>query len=115
MATPTSQCDLASENGEVFRWLTPDAVAARWQNPTQPAEGILSTYRGTIDPTDIQPAIKGSPYSTSSVTTLKLTSVFGPNALLIGTSTASRPRAINTRPYSGLLLRGSNVCHAPSR
>jgi GxxExxY protein len=42
------------------------------------------------------------PYRTtttsSSATTLKLTSVFGPNALLIGTSTASRPRAISTRP-----------------
>jgi hypothetical protein len=35
---------------------------------------------------------------TASVQTLKLFSVLGPNVWLIGTSAASRPRAINTRP-----------------
>ncbi len=49
------------------------------------------------------------------LSTVKPTSVLGPKALLIGTSTASRPRPIRMRPHSGLLLRGSNVCQAPPR
>src|SRR5689334_21820963 len=49
----------------------------------------------------------------SSVHTLKLTSVFGPNVWVIGTSEASRPRAIRMRPIRGTLLRGSNVCQRP--
>ena len=53
--------------------------------------------------------------ATSSVKTLKLASVLGPNVLLIGTSTASRPRAIRMRPIRGMLLRGSKVCQAPPR
>src|SRR5262249_49542232 len=51
--------------------------------------------------------------ATSSVQTLKLTSVFGPNVWVIGTSDASRPWAINIRPIRGTLLRGSNVCQRP--
>jgi hypothetical protein len=49
----------------------------------------------------------------SSVQTLKLTSVFGPNVWVIGTSEASRPCAIRTRPIRGMLLRGSNICQRP--
>jgi hypothetical protein len=54
-------------------------------------------------------------FSTSSVHTLKLVSVFGPNVLVIATSTASRPRAISTRPVRGILLRGSKTCQEPSK
>src|ERR1700737_591402 len=52
---------------------------------------------------------------TSSVHTLKLVSVLGPNVLLIATSEASRPRATNTLPMRGVLLRASKVCQCPSR
>ena len=50
----------------------------------------------------------------SSTHTLKPDSVLGPNAVLMATSVASRPRAISTRPMRGTLLRGSKVCHWPS-
>jgi two-component sensor histidine kinase len=46
---------------------------------------------------------------TSSVQTLKLTSVLGPKVWVMGTSAASRPCAIRTRPIRGMLLRASNV------
>src|SRR6266851_668618 len=52
---------------------------------------------------------------TSSVHTLKLVNVLGPNVLLIATSEASRPRAINTLPMRGTLLRASKVCQCPPR
>jgi hypothetical protein len=48
-------------------------------------------------------------YNSSSVQTLKLTRVFGPKVCVIGTSAASRPWAIRTRPIRGMLLRGSKV------
>jgi hypothetical protein len=51
--------------------------------------------------------------ATSSVHTLKPTSVFGPNVWVIGTSQASRPWAIRMRPIRGSLLRGSKVCQRP--
>ena len=54
-------------------------------------------------------------HAASSVQTLKLTSVFGPNVWVIGTSEASRPCAISTRPIRGMLLRGSNVYQRPPR
>lgn len=57
----------------------------------------------------------GEDQRTSSVHTLKLSRVFMPNAVLIATSAASRPRAIRTRPMRGWLLRASNVYHLPSR
>jgi len=53
--------------------------------------------------------------ATSSVQTLKLTSVFGPKVWVIGTSAASRPCAIRIRPILGTLLRGSKVCQRPPR
>jgi hypothetical protein len=53
--------------------------------------------------------------ATSSVQTLKLTSVFGPKVWVIGTSAASRPCAIRMRPMRGMLLRASNVYHRPPR
>src|SRR5580698_10481194 len=64
-----------------------------------------------------EPAPAGGIYvaTTSSVKTWKLASVLTPNVLLIGTSTASRPRPIRTRPIRGMLLRGSKVCQAPPR
>src|SRR4030095_10784719 len=52
------------------------------------------------------------PAETSSVQTLKLSSVLGPKVVAIATSHASRPRAIRTRPTRGTLLRGSKVCHS---
>src|SRR3979411_3256581 len=52
---------------------------------------------------------------TSSVQTLKLTSVLAPNVVLIATSIASRPLAISTRPIRGTLLRGSKVYQRPPR
>ena len=57
----------------------------------------------------------GQGAATSSVHTEKLLSVFGPKVVLIATSAASRPRAINTRPMRGMLLRASNVYHRPPR
>lgn len=50
-----------------------------------------------------------SPSLNSSVHTLKLFSVLGPKVVLIGTSAASRPRAISTRPMRGVLFRASKV------
>src|ERR1700681_4656385 len=54
-----------------------------------------------------------SPPGISSIQTLKLSSVLGPNVVAIATSDASRPRAIRTRPMRGTLFRGSNICHRP--
>src|SRR6185295_2837805 len=53
--------------------------------------------------------------ATSSVHTLKLSSVDGPKLVVSATSAASRPRAISTRPMRGTLLRGSNVYQPSSR
>ena len=54
-------------------------------------------------------------YATSSVHTVKLSSVFGPKVCVIGTSAASRPIAISTRPMRGILLRASKVYQRPPR
>jgi hypothetical protein len=50
-------------------------------------------------------------YVTSSVHTLKLTSVLGPKVCVMGTSAASRPWAIRTRPIRGMLLRAACQMH----
>jgi hypothetical protein len=55
-------------------------------------------------PAALQPV---HPSLTSSVRTLKLFRVLGPKVLLMAASAASRPRAINTRPIRGVLLRAS--------
>ena len=55
----------------------------------------------------------GSSAGTSSVQTLNTSRVLGPNAVLMATSAASRPRAINILPMRRWLLRGSKVCQAP--
>src|SRR5580693_5905907 len=52
---------------------------------------------------------------TSSVQTLKLTSVLGPNVVAMATSIASRPLAISTRPIRGTLFRASKVYQRPPR
>ena len=57
--------------------------------------------------------LRTSPSGISSVQTLKLSSVLGPNVVAIATSHASRPRAIRTRPMRRTLLRGSNICQRP--
>ena len=44
---------------------------------------------------------------------MKLASVLGPNVWVMGTSAASRPWAIRTRPIRGTLLRASKVYHRP--
>ena len=49
----------------------------------------------------------------SSVQTLKLTRVLGPNVVAMATSMASRPLAISTRPIRGMLLRASKVYQRP--
>ena len=54
-------------------------------------------------------------HAASSVHTLKLINVLGPNVWVIGTSEASRPCAIKTRPIRGTLFRGSNICQRPPR
>jgi len=54
-------------------------------------------------------------YATSSVQTLKPTSVLGPKVWVIDTSAASRPEAISTRPMRGSLCRASNVYQLPPR
>ncbi len=51
----------------------------------------------------------------SSAQTLNPSSRLGPKVLLMGTSAASRPRAIRIRPIRGVLLRGSKVYYCPSR
>src|SRR5712692_5426383 len=53
--------------------------------------------------------------ATSSVQTLKLTSVLGPNVVVMATSIASRPLAISTRPIRGTLFRASKVYQRPPR
>lgn len=63
-------------------------------------------------PAALQPV---HPSLTSSVRTLKLFRVLGPKVLLMATSAASRPRAINTRPMRGVLLRASKMYQWPSR
>ena len=52
---------------------------------------------------------------TSSVSTINCSNLFAPNAVVIATSTASRPRVIRTRPMRGVLWRGSNICQRPPR
>ena len=54
-------------------------------------------------------------YVTSSVQTLKLVSVLGPNVWAMGTSAASRPWPIRMRPMRGVLLRASKVYQRPPR
>jgi len=51
---------------------------------------------------------------TSSVNTVNCVSVAPPNDVVSATSTASRPRAITTRPMRGRLCRASITYHAPS-
>ena len=51
--------------------------------------------------------------STSCVTTSKRLRVLRPNAMVIGTSQASRPRAMTTRPMRGVLWRASKVIQRP--
>ena len=51
----------------------------------------------------------------SSVQTLKLMRVLGPNVVAMATSMASRPLAISTRPILGMLLRASKVYQRPPR
>ena len=54
-------------------------------------------------------------YGLSSAQTRKPDKVPGPKVWVSGTSAASRPRAMRTRPIRGVLLRGSNVCQRPPR
>jgi hypothetical protein len=51
----------------------------------------------------------------SSAQTRKPDKVPGPKMCVRGTSAASRPCAMRTRPIRGALLRGSKVCHRPPR
>ena len=57
--------------------------------------------------------IAASTAVTSSVVTLKLASVQGPNEVTIATSVASRPRAIKMRPMRGTLLRHQKCTNLP--
>src|ERR1700757_200111 len=86
------------------RGTAPLGVLPRNQNPKLPGNGAIHPDPGGR-------VVRHQ--ATSSVQTLKLTSVFGPNVWVIGTSDASRPWAINIRPIRGTLLRGSKVCQRP--
>jgi hypothetical protein len=68
----------------------------------------LSLYHSQSDALSVQLVI-------SSVQTLKLTRVLGPNVVAMATSMASRPLAISTRPIRGMLLRASKVYQRPPR
>jgi len=86
------------------------------QFPRSPVRAIRNPCSTGPSPPSTLPTRHSTPRScTWSVRTLKLTSVLGPKALLMGTSAASRPHAINTLPMRGILLRASNVYHRPSR
>ena len=89
-------------------WRSPGA--GDYRRPCFPAPAAIAQPR--------QPG-NGAGYhstaATSSVSTVKLWSVFGPKLVLMATSAASRPRAISTRPMRGMLLRASKVYHSPPR
>ena len=53
--------------------------------------------------------------ASSSIQTRKPLRVLGPKVWVSGTSAASRPRAISTRPRRGALLRGSKAHQRPPR
>src|SRR5437870_10692478 len=72
----------------------------------EPIRSYNEFHRGADRPVAIERSSHPSA-STSSVTTVKPLRVFGPNVVVIATSAASRPRAINTRPMRGILLRAS--------
>ncbi|MFK4441375.1 hypothetical protein ABH944_001173 [Caballeronia udeis] len=75
-----------------------------------PARGGAGLFRVARSRLDIRS--KCACYCASQITS-NLSSLVGPNVLLIATSAASRPRAINTRPIRGTLLRASKVCQVP--
>jgi hypothetical protein len=88
------------------------------QRPFQPIFPLSpkSSLAGWLDELSarLQPRHAG-PSGISSVQTRKLERVLGPNVVVIATSAASRPRASNTLPIRGTLLRASNVYHCPPR
>lgn len=53
--------------------------------------------------------------ATSYVQTRNALRTCGPNEFMRGMSVASRPRATTILPIRGVLLRGSKMCHSPSR
>src|SRR5437879_6101429 len=82
------------------------------------AADLLAQHAGRGAPPRERPLLtrrRTQPARTSSVHTLKLVKVLGPNVLLIATSDASRPRAIKTLPMRGVLLRASKMCQCPPR
>jgi hypothetical protein len=88
------------------------ARGPRYPNEVTPKCGFvgrpLRSQRGFFK-LDVYYYRAGAADVTSSVITLKLVSVHGPNEVTIATSVASRPRAIKMRPIRGLLWRASNV------
>ncbi len=100
--------------GVVTRFFSPELRRA--------ADGASNAWTPRL-PTDLKPGVRTLRHSnattqatfTSSVQTLKLFRTLGPKVLLMATSEASRPRAINTRPMRGMLLRASKVYQWPSR
>src|SRR3954470_17118626 len=90
------------------------AEAISWHTVSYERCGIASSLLLLAMP-EQRFALHGSALTISSVTTVNFFSVFGPNVVLIGTSAASRPRAMSTRPMRGVLCRASNVYHRPPR
>ena len=96
------------------------AAAPRGRRARTPDDCISSArHSGMLDQQDARAArvhtLAVAAEMISSVITLKLASVHGPNDVTIATSVASRPRAIRMRPMRGLLWRASNVYQRPPR
>jgi len=79
--------------------------------PGQEGNDLLPNMPRSRRSARFSPTCGDAAQPSSSVMTLKLTSVLGPNVWVIGTSAASRPRPIRMRPMRGALLRASNGYH----
>ena len=83
------------------------AATVRGRSSNNASASVSSVWFG------LKIALSLAAYTTSSVQTLKLKRVLGPKVWVIGTSAASRPWAIRTRPIRGMLLRASKVYQWP--
>ena len=91
-----------------------ERIAHRQQAVGRDGEEPQGPGRGDED-AGLRAAAGLKPQTTSSVVTSKRCSVFTPNTIVIGTSAASRPRAITMRPMRGVLWRASKVCQRSPR
>lgn len=91
------------------------APPAQASGSREPIAGVAEKGNKDIKISLCQSLAVWPPGKISSVITLKLASVHGPNEVTIATSVASRPRAIRMRPIRGMLWRASKVCQRPPR